>query len=81
MPLVARDHVGDRPDADRFTARRTAALPGVGIEGPQQRQRRGARGAQLTEQIGERARIELCDGHVRVFVESGERRLIAARDP
>jgi len=42
MPLVSRNHEGQRAHADGLAARGTAAPPRVGIEGAQQRERRGA---------------------------------------
>ena len=81
MALVTGNDEGKRAHTDRLAARSTAPPPRVGVEGTEQGQRRGARGAQLAHQIGEGPRIELRDGDVGILVESGERRLVSARDP
>src|SRR6266550_1965329 len=81
MTLVTGNDEGKRAHTDRLAARSTAPTPRVGVEGTEQGQRRGARGAQLAHQIGEGPRIELRDGDVGILVESGERRLVSARDP
>ena len=80
MALVSGDHEPERAHADRLAARRPAAPPRIGVERAQQRERRGPRGAQLPDEIGQRAAIELGDGDVGVLVESGQRRRVAARD-
>src|SRR5436309_2632604 len=81
MPLVPRNHVADRADADGLAARRAAAAPGVVVEAAEQRQRGGARGAELRDEVGQGTRIELRGGDIGVLIESRERCFVAARDP
>src|SRR6266446_4096805 len=81
MALVAGNHERDRAHTDRRAVRRAAAPPGVGVERAEQGERPSPHGAQLTDEIGERARVEPGDRHVGVLVESGQRRRVAAPDP
>ena len=81
MALVPGNHVRERADADRLAARDAAPAPGVGVERAQQRHGRRARGTELSEEISERAAVELGDRHIGVLVETGQRCGVAARDP
>src|SRR5881296_3393451 len=71
MTLVARNHEGERTYADRLAARRTAPAPRFGVERAQEGQRRRARRAQFSDEIGERPAVEFCNRHVRVLIEPG----------
>src|SRR5258705_11843526 len=81
VPLMSRYHECDRAHADRLAARRAAAAPRVGVERAPEPERRGTRGGQLADEIGERAVVVFCDGDVGDFIESGTRRTVATRDP
>src|SRR2546430_16337694 len=81
MPSMPRNHVRDRPHADGLAARGAAPPPRIGIECAQQGERRRPGGAQVADEIGERAGVELCNRDIRVLIESRQRRGIAARDP
>src|SRR6266516_7968485 len=71
VPLVPGNHVRERADADRLAICRAAPEPGLRVKRPQECQRRCAGGAQLSDEIGERAVVELPDRYVGVLVESG----------
>src|SRR5258708_3072444 len=71
MAFVPGDHEGNRAYTDGLAARGAAAAPGVCVEGAQQREGRGSRGAEVSNEIGERPRVELGDGHRARPVESG----------
>src|SRR5213592_3757348 len=81
MPFVAGNHVRDRPYAHRLAARGAAPSPCIAIECAQQGEGRRPGGAQLADEIGERAGVEPCNRDIRVLIESRQRRGIAARDP
>src|SRR6266576_2773698 len=85
MALVTGNDEGKRAHTDRLAARSTAPPPRVGVEGTEQGQRRGARGAQLAHEIGEMpdhfldapfaARVAVHRGVVGKAVEDGCRLL------
>src|SRR3989442_13852766 len=70
MPFMPRNHVRDRPHAHRLAARRAAPPPRIGIECAQQGEGRRPGGAQLADEIGERAGGEVCNRDKRVLIES-----------
>src|SRR5690606_19697334 len=81
MLYVTPDYVEDRARADRGAAHRPALLPPAGRDAGDEVQRPRPDCFELVEEGARGASIESGRLDVAVFIESGERRLIAPADP
>src|SRR6185437_12413429 len=80
MPLMPGDDVEQRPYTHFLAARYAASRQHGLVRMPHELDRRGAYDLQLFQQVTERPAPEIAGRHIRVLIEAGERRGIAAAD-
>src|SRR6186997_474564 len=78
---VAGDDVGERPVADGVAARDPSAIPGVGLQAPEQRHRRRTDRPELLDVIRPRPIVRGGAGDGDVLIEARQRPADTAREP
>ena len=81
MQLVPRDHIGQRPHADRVSARQTQPPPGLAVQSLEHQHVAPPHGFQFLQQPRPIPPVEPRRRNIRILVEAGQRRLVSTRDP